>query len=277
MIFKNTIITAAMVCLSAMTAQAHVGLSTPCGRYQPAAGCPAPPPGQSIDYNINSPIGTHDSKTLPICKNLVPYTQRTVYKAGETINTAYSVGASHGGGHCQWALSYDGGKTWVVLKTLIRDCLKGVVTGQAYSVPVQIPANAPSGNATFQWIWNNAIGNRELYSNCADITIKGTNGGTVTGVAPLYANYGPSSLLIPEFPNPTDPDMHEAFAKRPAVTITVSGNGKSTTTTKPKPKTTTTKPKPKTTTTTKPKAKTTSKPKHTTTKHHSKAKPTTTA
>ncbi|KAF8928261.1 hypothetical protein EDD21DRAFT_383625 [Dissophora ornata] len=297
MIFKNTIIATAMVCLFVMTAQAHVGLATPCGRYQYTAGCPAPPPGQSIDYNVNGPIGTPDNKTLPICKHLVPYTQRTVYKAGETINTAYSVGASHGGGHCQWALSYDGGKTWVVLKTLIRDCLKGVVFGQAYSVPVQIPANAPSGNATFQWIWNNAMGNREMYSNCADITIKGANGGTLSGVAPLYANYGPSSLYIPEFSKPTDPDMHEAFAKRAAVTITVSGNGKPTTTTKPKPttttkpkstttakpkSTTTTKPKPKTTTTTKPKPKTTTTPKpghakmtkHTT-KHHGNAKPTT--
>ncbi|KAF9151271.1 hypothetical protein BGX20_005452, partial [Mortierella sp. AD010] len=172
--FKTTIVAASMVCLSAMTAQAHVGLKTPCGRYQPAAGCPAPPSGQSIDYDINSPVGTHDSIVSPICKHTVPYSTRTTYKAGDTINTAYSVGASHGGGHCQWALSYDDGKTWVVLKTLIRDCLKGVTAGQDYTVPVQIPKDAPNGKATFQWIWNNAIGNREMYSNCADIQI--TNG-----------------------------------------------------------------------------------------------------
>ncbi|KAG0354219.1 hypothetical protein BGZ54_001745 [Gamsiella multidivaricata] len=235
-----------------MTAQAHVGLSTPCGRYQPAAGCPAPPPGQSIDYNINSPIGTHDSIDQPICKHTVPYTKRTVYKAGDTIHTAYSVGASHGGGHCQWALSYDNGKTWVVLKTLIRDCLKGVTSGQAYSVPVTIPKNAPSGKVTFMWLWNNAIGNRELYSNCADLEIKGADGGSISGLKPLIANYGAGSLLIPEFPNPTDNDEHAAFGKREAITVHVKGSGKSTT----KPKTT----KPKTT---KPK---TTKPKTTKTK-----------
>ncbi|KAF9354212.1 hypothetical protein BGX26_007964 [Mortierella sp. AD094] len=259
MMLKSSIIAATMVCLSAMTAQAHVGLKTPCGRYQPAAGCPAPPPGQSIDYNINAPIGTHDAIASPICKNTVPYTTRTTYKAGATINTEYSVGASHGGGHCQWALSYDNGKTWVVLKTLIRDCLKGVTSGQAYSVPVQIPKNAPSGKATFQWIWNNAIGNRELYSNCADIEIiGGTDGGSISGVAPLYANYGPGSILIPEFPNPTDPDNHEAFNTRKPITISVGGSGKPA----PKPKPTSThKPTHKPTSTHKPAHKPTGKPK----------------
>ncbi|KAF9207901.1 hypothetical protein BGZ49_010255 [Haplosporangium sp. Z 27] len=238
MIMKFSLVVAALASFSAMTAQAHVGLSTPCGRYQSGAGCPKPPAGQSIDYDINSPIGTHDSQTFPICKHTVPYDQRTVYHAGDVINTAYSVGASHGGGHCQYALSYDNGKTWVVIKTLIRECLKGVVNGDNYIVPVQIPKDAPSGKVTFMWLWNNAIGNRELYSNCADIEIKGTDGGQLKGVAPLIANYGSSSLLIPEFPNPSDNDEHAAFEKRKPVTITVAGSGK------PKPTTTKTTTKP---------------------------------
>ncbi|KAG0202755.1 hypothetical protein BGX28_004798, partial [Mortierella sp. GBA30] len=225
MIFKTIFIAAAAMCLSALTAQAHVSLARPCGRYSPAAGCPAPPPGQSLDYDINEPIGTHDQIKFPICKHATPYAKRTVYKAGETINTAYSVGASHGGGHCQWALSYDDGKTWVVLKTMIRDCLKNVSGGQAYSVPVTIPASAPSGKATFQWIWNNAVGNREMYSSCADIEIKGKNGGSISGVAPLFANYGPNSALIPEFGSGNSPDGSEAFSKRKSVTITVRPNG----------------------------------------------------
>ncbi|KAF8942060.1 hypothetical protein BGZ47_006921 [Haplosporangium gracile] len=219
MMFKTTILAAAMVALSAMTVQAHVGLSYPCGRYQSAAGCPAPPPGQSIDYDINAPISTSDTINAPLCKHTVPYTKRTTFKAGQTIQTKYSVGASHGGGHCQWALSYDNGKTWVVIKTLIRECLVGA-TG-SYTFPVQIPANAPSGKATFMWLWNNAIGNRELYSNCADIVIKGKNGGQLKGVAPLIANHGPGSPYIGEFPTAAQSDSKELFAKRKAVTITV--------------------------------------------------------
>ncbi|GJJ69584.1 hypothetical protein EMPS_01931 [Entomortierella parvispora] len=235
MMMKTTLVATALACLSAMTAQAHVGLSNPCGRYQPNAGCPAPPPGQGVDYDINSPIGTQQSINAPICKHTVPYTTRTVYKAGDTINTGYSVGASHGGGHCQWALSYDDGKTWVVIKTMIRDCLKGVNGGDSYSVPVQIPKDAPSGKVTFQWIWNNAIGAREIYSNCADIEIKGQDGGSVSGVEPLFANYGPSAPAIPEFPNPSDDDKHELFSQRKAITIKVAGSGGNPAPQSPKP------------------------------------------
>ncbi|KAF9358298.1 hypothetical protein BGX34_008980 [Mortierella sp. NVP85] len=239
MMFKTTFVAAALACLSALTAEAHVGLRRPCGRYTSASGCPAPPPGQSIDYDINSPIGVYGSIGAPLCKHTVPYTQRTVYNAGETINTQYSVGASHGGGHCQWALSYDDGKTWVVIKTLIRECLRDA--GADYSVPVQIPANAPSGKATFMWLWNNAIGNRELYSNCADIEIKGTNGGSISGVAPLIANYGPNSAYIPEFGG-NQPDSRALFDKRKPITITVGGGSGGS---NPKPPAVTTAPAPK--------------------------------
>ncbi|KAF9432113.1 hypothetical protein BGZ76_011247 [Entomortierella beljakovae] len=286
MLFKS-IIAAAIVCMSSVTVQAHVGLKTPCGRYQPDPSCPAPPPGQSVDFNVNSPIGTKDSKNQPLCKNdtyhpttptkqhLVPYTTRTKFQAGSTINTEYSVSASHRGGHCQWALSYDDGATWVVLKTMIRECLDGVQFGQDYKIPVKIPADAPPGKATFMWLWNNAEGNRELYSNCADIEITGGKvGGSIKGVVPLIANYGPDSLHIPEYLVPGNSDMAEAFDTRRSITVFAKGSGgtapnKPTTTAKPKPTTTkpkptTTKPKPTTTTTTsKP---TTVKPKPTSTK-----------
>ncbi|KAF9548798.1 hypothetical protein BGW38_009593, partial [Lunasporangiospora selenospora] len=142
--------------------------------------------------------------------NTSPQTKRAVLRAGQTIKTEYKVGAAHGGGHCQWALSYDNGKTWVVFQTLIRDCLRNIPNGGKYSVNVKIPASAPSGKAIFQWIWNNAIGNRELYSNC---------------VVPLLANYGPKSLLIGEFPRPADKDGREAFAKRRKITVRVPAKG----------------------------------------------------
>ncbi|KAI8605949.1 hypothetical protein EDD21DRAFT_298842 [Dissophora ornata] len=201
---------------------AHVGLLRPCARGSPRAGCPPPSNGQTIDYDLNSPIGTHDSQDSPICKSTIASATRTIVKAGQSIQTSYSVGASHGGGHCQWALSYDSGKTWVVVKTLIRECLKGVGSGQPYSVSVPLPANTPNGKATFMWLWNNAIGNRELYSNCADIEIQGgSNGGQLKGVVPLIANYGSRSLLIPEFPLASQGDEHQAFATRKAITISV--------------------------------------------------------
>ncbi|KAF9899244.1 hypothetical protein EC991_009227 [Linnemannia zychae] len=209
------------------TVYAHTGLSTPCGRYQGAFGCPLPPPGQAIDFNINAPIGNSLKIDQPLCKTSIPYPfeSRTVYKAGETIQTAYSIGSWHGGGHCQWALSYDGEKTWVVIKTEIRTCLQVTLeTKDSYRVPVKLPADAPSGNVTFMWLWINAIGQRELYSNCADIWIEGRNGGSVNGVEPLIANYGPLHPIFPEFPTDEFPDVHELFAARRRITIKVKGS-----------------------------------------------------
>ncbi|KAF9165002.1 hypothetical protein BGX21_003304 [Mortierella sp. AD011] len=216
---KTTLVAAAVACISALAVEAHVSLKVPCPRYGAFPGCSAPPKGQAIDYDITAPIGTHDTINAPLCKHTVPQTKRTVVKAGKNLKTEYQIGAAHGGGHCQWAISYDGGKNWAVIKTLIRDCLKGIPNGGSYSVNVKIPKNAPSGKATFMWLWNNAIGNRELYSNCVDIEIKGSKGGSIKGVKPLIANYGPKSLLIGEFPNASDNDQHQAFAKRKAITI----------------------------------------------------------
>jgi hypothetical protein len=208
-----------LMALASVT-QAHVGLLYPCARRSPRGGCPAPANGQQPDYDLNSPIGTHDSKNSPLCKSTAVSSKRTTIKAGQSVKTTYSVGASHGGGHCQWALSYDGGKNWVVLKTVIRDCLKNVSGGQAYSVSVPIPKNAPNGKATFMWLWNNAIGNRELYSNCADIEISGgSKGGKLKGVAPLIANYGSGSTYIPEFPTSGSKDGSQAFSKRKSISV----------------------------------------------------------
>jgi hypothetical protein len=203
----------------ASVSQAHVGLLRPCARGSPRAGCPAPSNGQFADYDLNSPIGTHGSKNAPLCKQSIASATRTPLTAGQNIETTYTVGANHQGGHCQWALSYDGGNTWVVLKTLIRSCLQDVSGGQAYSVSVPLPANAPSGKATLMWLWNNASGNRELYSNCADVEIQGgPRGGQLSGVAPLIANYGSESLYIPEFPSGQN-DMRAEFDKRRPVTV----------------------------------------------------------
>ena len=44
-------------------------------------------------------------------------------------------------------------------------------------------------------------------------------------MAPLYANYGPGSVVIPEFGSANAPDGREAFDKRKPVTITVKASG----------------------------------------------------
>ncbi|KAG0251849.1 hypothetical protein DFQ27_008484 [Actinomortierella ambigua] len=212
MLFKTSFIAAAFAAIAALTAEAHVALREPCPRYGSYAGCPAPPSGQSVDYNIRAPIGVYGSANQPLCKRTVPFTSKLpTYKAGQTINVKFDIGASHGGGHCQFALSYDGGKKWVNIKEIVRECLRGNPKSASYSIPVKIPDDAPSGRVVFQWLWNNAIGNRELYSNCVDMQIQGTNGGTLTGKEPVILNYGPNSQRVGEFPNASDKDGREHF------------------------------------------------------------------
>ncbi|KXS11537.1 hypothetical protein M427DRAFT_102281, partial [Gonapodya prolifera JEL478] len=110
------------------------------------------------------------------------------YQAGSSISVTLGMGgAPHDGGHCQVALSYDNGNTFVVLSTVKRECLRA--EGLSYTVP--IPDGAPSGDAIFSWSWINAVGNRECYQDCADVTIQDTDGGSLSGPQLLVVNVPP--------------------------------------------------------------------------------------
>ncbi|KAI9505311.1 hypothetical protein BX070DRAFT_233452 [Coemansia spiralis] len=185
---------------------AHVSMKTPCVRYTPFCdSCPELPPGQALDQNINAPIGTHDSISQPLCKYTTPYaTPAAKWTAGSTVAVEFNPHAAvHGGGHCQFALSYDGGNTFVVIQDELRYCFTGGPsssnTGTQLSYNIKLPDNLPSGDKViFAWAWNNAIGNREFYMNCADVAIEGS-GSSFSGPEMLVANYGPGSPFIPEF------------------------------------------------------------------------------
>ncbi|KAJ1943377.1 hypothetical protein FBU59_002929 [Linderina macrospora] len=89
------------------------------------------------------------------------------------------------------------------------------------SYTFNLPTNLPSSDkAVFQWSWVNAIGNREFYSNCADVAIKGTST-SFTGKALTIANHD-GYPTIPEFNGNYDTGLeHYKNAKQ----ITVTGNG----------------------------------------------------
>ncbi|RKP07624.1 hypothetical protein THASP1DRAFT_8735, partial [Thamnocephalis sphaerospora] len=138
---------------------------------------------KNVDYDIMSPatkMCQGKTRTAPIT---------TVLTAGQTtkvrlVQPGNDIITRHDGGHCQFAISYDGGKTFVVLKTVEQRC---IIDSLNYDVP--IPASAPSSsNAIFAWTWINATGNREYYMNCADVIIKGKDGGSITGPKLLVVN-----------------------------------------------------------------------------------------
>ncbi|GAA98995.1 hypothetical protein E5Q_05684 [Mixia osmundae IAM 14324] len=82
----------------------------------------------------------------------------------------------HAGGSCQISISYDLGKTFVVIHSIIGDCPVPAhyddtvnTSGYEYPVPADLP---PSPRAIFSWSWQNKEGNRELYQTCALVEIR---------------------------------------------------------------------------------------------------------
>ncbi|PNS15714.1 hypothetical protein CAC42_4166 [Sphaceloma murrayae] len=87
------------------------------------------------------------------------------YVPGQTYNMTLAGSIMHGGGSCQIALSYDQGKTFKVIKSIIGGC----PYKKSYSFT--IPSYAPDGTAVLAWTWQNNIGNREFYMNCAEVQV----------------------------------------------------------------------------------------------------------
>ncbi|KAJ4403633.1 hypothetical protein N0V82_010627, partial [Gnomoniopsis sp. IMI 355080] len=107
-------------------------------------------------------------------KILIADAQNCGSKANMTI-TGASEGSSanHGGGSCQISLSTDGAKTFTVLQSIIGNC----PTSGTSNLDFSIPADAPTGNHVLAWTWHNQIGNREMYMNCASVTLTSSSGG----------------------------------------------------------------------------------------------------
>jgi hypothetical protein len=122
-----------------------------------------------IDYSMTSPL-LKDGSNFP-CKgyqNDRPFVPVATYSAGSTYNMTIAGSAVHGGGSCQLSLSYDNGATFRVIKSMIGGC------PLSSTYDFTIPSYAPDGNALFAWTWQNEMGNREYYMNCATISIEGS-------------------------------------------------------------------------------------------------------
>lgn len=152
-----------------------------------------PPPFRSrdnpftteIDYDMTNPLN-RDGSNFP-CKgyhNLFDTPQGAsvaTWQPGETHTIVLSGSTFHGGGSCQASISYDRGQTFTALKSWIGNC------------PLHpdwtfvLPGDAPAGEAIFAWTWYNKFGNRELYMNCAHVTIGGANGGVMGGRPGMFA------------------------------------------------------------------------------------------
>ncbi|MCJ1427934.1 hypothetical protein MMC29_005841 [Sticta canariensis] len=92
-------------------------------------------------------------------------------------------GATHGGGSCQISLTTDKNPTkdtkWQVIHSIEGDCPSSFDGNQGESASdtgatkfqYTIPEGIKPGEYVLAWTWFNRIGNREMYMNCAPITV----------------------------------------------------------------------------------------------------------
>lgn len=113
-------------------------------------------------------------------------------------------GATHGGGSCQISLTEDRtptkSSTWKVIQSYQGGCpanVTGNMGDDASSLDpttfsFKIPDDIATGKYTLAWTWFNRIGNREMYMNCAPITVtSGSSKRDIPAVEKRTANYPP--------------------------------------------------------------------------------------
>ncbi|OBT50199.1 hypothetical protein VE04_08804 [Pseudogymnoascus sp. 24MN13] len=122
-------------------------------------------------------------------------------------------GAPHDGGSCQASLSFDSGKTFKAIHSYIGNC--PLVPDYKFTVP----ADAKAGPAVFAWTWFNKVGNREMYMNCASVTITAGSGSAAIFCSLTQDQTSPTTA--PAQPPQSDP----APASPAAVAGSGSGSG----------------------------------------------------
>ncbi|KAM0264280.1 hypothetical protein ACHAQJ_000769 [Trichoderma viride] len=112
-----------------------------------------------------------------------------VYAQGSTQHLSFVGSAVHGGGSCQVSVTTDAqpdkNSVWKVIKSIEGGCPAKDQTGNMgdsasavdpYTYAFTVPKDLESGNYTLAWTWFNKVGNREMYMNCAPLTVTGSGG-----------------------------------------------------------------------------------------------------
>lgn len=132
----------------------------------------------------NSPLAA-DGSDFP-CKlrtGVYRVSETNTASVGETVSLAFEGGAVHGGGSCQISLTRDltpdKASEWMVIKSIEGGCpvtaSENLPLDPKLVVPsdlhFEIPEGIEPGSYTLAWTWFNRIGNREMFMNCAPLTI----------------------------------------------------------------------------------------------------------
>ncbi|KAK9763026.1 hypothetical protein K7432_010675 [Basidiobolus ranarum] len=165
----------------------------------------------SPDWDVASPI--EGDRSYP-CQGKSRGPIQATFRPGSSIPVRIVGPNNHEGGHCQFAVSYDG-VNFVVIREVLHTCL----TESGTNFNIRLPRNIGNGVVVFAWSWINAQGRREYYMNCADIGITGGKaGGRVTGPRLLVANI-PGHPVVEEFYYDWNDDGQSLFDEREIISI----------------------------------------------------------
>ena len=147
-------------------------------------------------------------------------TKWNVMPIGQQQTISFQGQATHGGGACQVSLTTDNpptkDSTFKVIKSIEGGCPStnpGNVGTNPFGYGADkfnfaIPDTVAPGNYSLAWTWFNKIGNREMYMNCAPVTV------TSSGKRDIRA--------------PSDTEKRDGLSELPTVFRANSGNGCST-------------------------------------------------
>lgn len=169
---------------AASTCKAHMAMTNPPPLKSTLN--PNTSPG-SADYSYTNPLSASGSD-YP-CKGYLSVLDGPEgapvdsWRAGESYSITVAGGATHGGGSCQVGVSVDGGSTFRVVRSYIGGCPDA---GAAETtLKFTLPGDTPSAErAVVAWSWFNNLGNREMYMNCAVVSITGGGKGGGFGGRP---------------------------------------------------------------------------------------------
>ncbi|KAK3936101.1 hypothetical protein QBC46DRAFT_270289 [Diplogelasinospora grovesii] len=179
-----------------------------------------------------------DGDTYPFpCQNRYGIEHITTIEAGGAQLVNFTGGAQHGGGSCQFSISYDdpqaaGGwnasAKFKVIYSIIGGCM-AQFTDETKNLPsaardpqqredsahcgndagmdcvrqflIPFPPFLKNGDATFAWTWHNKIGNREMYMTCAPVIITGGTGNQslIDGLPDVFIANIPAGQKIPGY------------------------------------------------------------------------------
>ncbi|KAL8919551.1 MAG: hypothetical protein Q9208_006743 [Pyrenodesmia sp. 3 TL-2023] len=170
---SNTISLMAMAFALLSTTNAHMEMKTP-SPFGAASMNNSPLDPSGSDFPCKQRPGVYEP---PATKNVMPI--------GVPQTLSFKGSAVHGGGSCQISLSKDAKPTkeskWMVIHSIQGGCPAKAAgnlgddanANVAAQFQYKIPPGIAPGEYTLAWTWFNKIGNREMYMNCAPITVTG--------------------------------------------------------------------------------------------------------